>query len=73
MQCYKVANLQQLIVAEYHTSSFPTDFIAILSYYIAVLIICFISSDEYLLQCCWVSKMQHLIAAEYVVVQCSTE
>ena len=66
MQCYKVANLQHLIVAEYHTSSFPTDFKAILSYYIAVLIICYIPSDEYLvhMQCCWVSKMQHLIATE---------
>ena len=75
MQCYKVANLQHLIVAEYYTSSFPIGFIAILSYYIDVLIMCYIPSATYLLhmQCCWVSKIKHLIAAEYTVVQSSTE
>ena len=59
MHCYKCANLQHLIVAKYYTSSFPADFIAINSYYIAVLIICYIPSAKYLLhmQCCWVYKM----------------
>ena len=59
MQWYKVAKLQHLIVAEFYTSSFPADFIAILSYYISVLIICYIASAKYMLhmQCCWVSKM----------------
>ena len=54
MQCYKVANLQHPTVAEYYTSSFSADFITIISYYIAVLIICYIPSAKYLLhmQCC---------------------
>ena len=38
MQYCEVANLQHLIVAKCYTSSFPTDFIAILSFYIAGLI-----------------------------------
>ena len=50
MQCYKVALLQHLIVAEYYTYSFPADFNAIPSYYISVLIICYIRSAEYLRQ-----------------------
>ena len=59
VQCYNVANLQHLIVDEYYTSSFSADVIAMLSYYIAVLIVCYIPSAKYLLhmQCCWVSKM----------------
>ena len=39
MQYYKVANLQHLMGAEYYTSLFPADCVAILSYYEAVLII----------------------------------
>ena len=42
MQCHKVANLWHPIVAENYTSSLPADCIALLSYYIAVLIICYI-------------------------------
>ena len=59
MQCYKVANVQHLIAAEYHTSSFPADFITMLSYNIAVLIICYIPSAKYLLhmQCCLVFEI----------------
>ena len=51
--------LQHLIVAEYYTSSFPADFIGILTYYVAVLNICYVSSAKYLLhmQCCWISKL----------------
>ena len=62
--------MQYLILAEYYTFSFPADFIAILSYYIALLIICYIPIyAKYLvhMQCCWVSKMWHLIAAEYTI------
>ena len=53
MQCYKVALLQHLTVAEYYTYSFPADFIPIPSYYISVLIFCYIPSAEYLthMQC----------------------
>ena len=51
VQCYKVANLQDLIVAEYHTFSFPTDFTAILSYYIVVLIMGYIPSAAGFLKC----------------------
>ena len=42
------------------------DFILMLSYFIAVLIVCYISTVEYLLhmQCCNVTKMQHLTAAK---------
>ena len=59
IQSYKVANLQHLIVADYYTSSFLADFVAIIRYYIAVLIICYIPSAKYFphMQCCWVSKM----------------
>ena len=32
VQCYKVAKMQHLIVAEYCTSSFPTDYLDILLY-----------------------------------------
>ena len=46
MQCYKVANLQHLIVAECHTSSFQADLIPIVRYFITVLIICYISSAQ---------------------------
>ena len=51
MQCYNIAiaKLQHLTVAEYGTSSFPTDFIAILSY-LAVFITSYIPSAKYLLQ-----------------------
>ena len=42
VQCFTVANLQHLIVAEYYTSSFPADFMTILRCYIAVFIICYI-------------------------------
>ena len=75
MQCYKVAKLQDLIVAEYYTYSFSADFIPIPSYYISVLMICYIPSAEYFthMQCSQVAKLQHLIAGEYVVAQCSTE
>ena len=49
MHCYKVAKLQHLIVAEYYTYSFSADFMPIITYYIAVHIICYIPSVEYLL------------------------
>ena len=66
MQCCKVAKLQHLIVAEYNTCLFSADCIPMLSYFIAVLIVCYISSVEYMLhmQCCNVTKMQHLTAAK---------
>ena len=53
MQCYKVAILQHLIVAEYYIYLLPADFIPIPSYYISVLVICYIPSAEYLahMQC----------------------
>ena len=75
MQCYKGANLQHLIVAEYCISSFPADFIAIFSYYIEVLLMGYIPSAKYLLHmqgCLFVFKCS-IIAAEHTVVQCSTD
>ena len=38
VQCYKVANLQHLIVAEYYTSSFPANFIALVLAVVIVLL-----------------------------------
>ena len=66
MQCCKVAKVQHLTVAEYNTYIFSTDFIPMLSYFMAVLIVCCISTVEYMLhmQCCNVTKMQHLTAAK---------
>ena len=66
MQCCKVAKLQHLIVAEYNTCLFSADVIPMLSYFIAVLIVCYISTVEYMLhmQCCNVTKMQYLTAAK---------
>ena len=66
MQCCQVAKLQHLIVAEYNTCLFSADFIPMLSYFIAVLIVCYISTVEYMLhvQCCNVTEMQHLTAAK---------
>ena len=66
MQCYKVAKLQHLIVAEYNTCLFSAEFIPMLSYFIAVLIVCYISTVVYMLhmQCGNVTKMQHLTAAK---------
>ena len=59
MQCCKGAKLQHLIVAEYYTYLFTADFIPILSYFIAVLIVCYISTVEYMLhmQCCNVTRI----------------
>ena len=66
MQCCKVAKLQHLTVAGNYTCLFSADFIPTLSYFIAVLIVCYISTVEYMLhmQCCNVTKMQHLTAAK---------
>ena len=54
MQGYKVSKLQHLIVAEYYISSSSADLIPMLSYFIAVTLICYISTVEYILhmQCC---------------------
>ena len=46
MQCCMLAQLQHLILAEYYTCSFSTDFIPLLSYFVAVLITCYILSAE---------------------------
>ena len=66
MQCCKLAKWQHLTVAEYYTCLFSADFIPMLSYFIAVLIVCYKSPVEYMLlmQCCNVTKMQHLTAAK---------
>ena len=66
MQCGKVAKLQHLTVAEYNTCLFSADFIPMLSYFIVVHIVSYISTVEYMLymQCCNVTKMQHLTAAK---------
>ena len=66
MQCCKIAKLQHLTVAKYYTCLFSADFVPMLSYFIAVLIVCYISTVEYMLhmQCCNATKMQHLTAAE---------
>ena len=66
MQCCKVAKLQHLPVAEYNICLFLMDFIPMLSYFMAMLIACYISTVEYMLhmQCCNVTKMQHLKAAK---------
>ena len=67
MQCCKVAKVQHLTVAEYNTCLFSADFIPMFSYFMAVLfIVCYISTVEYMLhiQCCHVTKMQHLTAAK---------
>ena len=66
MQWCKVAKVQHLTVAEYNTCLFSADCIPILNYFIAVLIVCYISTVEYMLhmQCCNVTKMQHLTAAK---------
>ena len=65
MQCCKVAKLQHPTGAEYNICLFSADFIPMLSYFMAVLIVCYISTVEYMLhmQCCNVTKMQHLTAA----------
>ena len=54
MQCYKVSELQHLIMAEYYASSLSPDLIPMLSYIIGVTIICNMSNVEYMLymQCC---------------------
>ena len=55
MQCYKVVNMQHLIVAECYTSSFKADLITKVRYFITVLIGCYISGAQYLIlhmQCC---------------------
>ena len=61
-----MAKLQHLTVAKYYMCLFSADFIPMLGYFIAVLIVCYISTVEYRLQmqCCNVTKMQHLTAAE---------
>ena len=66
MQCCKLAKLQHLTVAEYNTCLFSADFIPMLSYFMAVFIVCCISTVEYMLhmQCCNVTEMQHLTAAK---------
>ena len=66
MQCCKVVKLQHLTGDEYSICLFSADFITMLSYFMAVLIVCYISTVEYMLhmQCCNVTKMQHLTAAK---------
>ena len=66
MQCYKVTTTQHLTVAEYYTCIFLADSTPMVRYLIAVLVICYIASVEYMLhmQCCKVAKMQPLIAVE---------
>ena len=70
MQCCKVAKLQHLIVAGYNTCLCSDDFIPMLSYFIAVLIVCYISTAEYMLhmQCYNVTKMQHLTVESLLCV-----
>ena len=62
MQCYKVTS-QHLTVAEYYTCTFSADCTPMVRNLIAVLVICYMASVEYMLhmQCCMVAKMQPLI------------
>ena len=49
MLCCKVAKSQHLTVAEYYTCLYLADLIPMLSYFIALLIMCYISTFEYML------------------------
>ena len=52
MQCHKATTLQKLIEAEYCKSPFSADFILMVSYLIAVLIVSSIASVVYICICC---------------------
>ena len=62
----EVLNLQHPTAIEYSATPFSANCIPMVSYFTAVLIICYIASVVYMLhmQCCKVAKMQPLIAVE---------
>ena len=55
VQYYKVAKLQDLIVAEFYTFSFSAGFIPFASYFIKVVFMCYVSRAEYI--CCKINAV----------------